>query len=107
MCSTTCFSCGASPCCWPAPSPSSTAWPGLAIRLDGHTDNTGDDKDPKPNQELSEQRVAAVKAYLVKHGVAESRLSTQGYGGSRPVAPNDTEAHKAQNRRVEFVILKR
>ncbi len=81
--------------------------PGLAIRLDGHTDNTGDAKDPKPNQVLSEQRVAAVSAYLVKHGIAAARLSTQGYGGSRPVAPNDTEAHKAQNRRVEFVIVKR
>ena len=81
--------------------------PGLAIRLDGHTDNTGDAQDPKPNQVLSEQRVAAVKAYLAKRGVAASRLSTQGYGGSRPVAPNDNEAHKAQNRRVEFVVLSR
>ncbi|MDQ2771384.1 MAG: OmpA family protein [Bacteroidota bacterium] len=81
--------------------------PGLQIRLDGHTDNTGDAKDPRPNQVLSEQRVAAVRAYLARHGVVESRLSTKGYGGSRPVAPNDTEAHKAQNRRVEFVIVKR
>ena len=84
-----------------------TDYPGLEIRLDGHTDNTGDDKDPAPNQVLSEQRVAADKAYLAQRGVAASRLSTQGYGGSRPVASNDTEAHKAQNRRVEFVILKR
>ena len=80
--------------------------PGLRIRLDGHTDNTGDAKDPAPNQALSEQRVAAVKAYLARRGVAADRLQTQGFGGSRPVAPNDSEAHKAQNRRVEFVILK-
>ena len=82
------------------------AHPTLQIRLDGHTDNVGDANDPRPNQVLSEQRVAAVRAYLVKHGIAESRLSTRGYGGSRPVAPNDTEAHKARNRRVEFVIVK-
>jgi len=79
--------------------------PGLRIRLDGHTDNTGDDKDPRPNQVLSEQRVAAVKAFLVKRGVAPTRLATRGYGGTRPVAPNDSEQHKQQNRRVEFVIL--
>ena len=79
--------------------------PTLQVRLDGHTDNVGDDKDPRLNQVLSEQRVATVKAYLVKHGIAVARLSTQGYGGSRPVAPNDTEAHKRQNRRVEFVLV--
>ena len=81
--------------------------PKLEIRLDGHTDNTGDNISPKPNQVLSEQRVAAVKKYLVTQGVAASRLSTRGYGGSRPVAKNDTEANKAQNRRVEFVVLRR
>ncbi|MBF9223952.1 OmpA family protein [Hymenobacter ruricola] len=81
--------------------------PGLEIRLDGHTDNTGDAKDPKPNQLLSEQRSQAVKAYLVRQKIAAARLSTRGYGGLRPVAPNDTEANKARNRRVEFVIVKR
>ena len=81
--------------------------PGLEIRLDGHTDNTGDAKDPRPNQLLSEQRTQAVQAYLVRQKIAAARLATRGYGGSRPVAPNDTEAHKAQNRRVEFVIVKR
>ena len=81
------------------------AHPALQIRLDGHTDNTGDAKDPKPNQVLSEQRAVAVKAYLVKQRIDGARLSTRGYGGSRPVAPNNTEEHKAQNRRVEFVII--
>ena len=81
------------------------AHPTLQIRLDGHTDNTGDAKDPKPNQVLSEQRAVAVKAYLVKQRIDGARLSTRGYGGGRPVAPNDTEAHKRQNRRVEFVLV--
>ena len=83
------------------------AHPTLQIRLDGHTDNTGDAKDPKPNQVLSEQRAVAVKAYLVKQRIDGARLSTRGYGGGRPVAPNDSEAHKARNRRVEFVIVNR
>ena len=76
--------------------------PALRIRLDGHTDDAG----PAPaNQLLSEQRVAAIKTYLARRGVAANRLQTQGFGGSRPVAPNDSEAHKRQNRRVEFVLL--
>ena len=83
------------------------AHPALQIRLDGHTDNTGDAKDPKPNQILSEQRAAAVRDYLVRQRIALVRLSTRGYGGSQPVAPNDSEAHKARNRRVEFVIVGR
>ncbi|MDO7874632.1 OmpA family protein [Hymenobacter sp. ASUV-10] len=78
--------------------------PTLEIRLDGHTDNVGG---PAENKTLSEQRVAAIKAFLVKQGIAENRLSTRGYGGIRPIAPNDTEANKARNRRVEFVILQR
>ena len=81
--------------------------PALRIRLDGHTDNTGDDRDPRPNQLLSEQRAVAVEAYLVAHGITPARLSTKGYGGRQPVAPNDTEAHKAQNRRVELVVANR
>lgn len=84
-----------------------TDHPSLEIRLDGHTDNTGDNLNPRPNQLLSEQRVAAVKTYLTTRGIAGSRLSTKGYGGSRPAVTNDSEAHKAQNRRVEFVIVKR
>ena len=84
-----------------------TEHPGLQLRLDGHTDNTGDAKDPKPNQILSEQRAVAVRDYLVRQRIAPVRLSTRGYGGSQPVAPNDTEANKARNRRVEFVVLSR
>ncbi|MDQ2771382.1 MAG: OmpA family protein [Bacteroidota bacterium] len=84
-----------------------TEHPGLQLRLDGHTDNTGDAQDPKPNQVLSEQRAVAVRDYLVRQRIAPGRLSTRGYGGSQPVAANDTEAHKRQNRRVECVVLSR
>ena len=78
--------------------------PTLRIRLDGHTDNLGA---APANQLLSEQRVAAIKAYLVKRGVAGTRIETHGYGGSRPVAPNDSEVNKRKNRRVEFVVVSR
>ncbi|QHJ09033.1 OmpA family protein [Hymenobacter busanensis] len=74
----------------------------LRIRLEGHTDNQGpEDK----NQLLSEQRAQAIKTFLVKYGVAAERLETVGYGPTRPVAPNDTEAHRRQNRRVECVVV--
>lgn len=78
--------------------------PGLRLRLDGHTDNGGGAAE---NLVLSQQRVAAIKAFLLKRGVEAVRLDTQGFGDTRPVAPNDTEAHKRQNRRVEFVIVGR
>ena len=77
--------------------------PTLEIRLEGHTDNQGEaDK----NQQLSEERVAEVKRYLVSHGVAESRISTVGFGGSRPKFGNDREETRKLNRRVELLITK-
>ena len=75
----------------------------LEIRVEGHTDNVGD---PAKNQTLSEQRVAEVKRYLVGRGVAERRISTIGYGGSRPKFSNDREETRKLNRRVELVITK-
>lgn len=75
-----------------------TAHPELTLEVGGHTDSTG----PKPfNQKLSERRAAAVKAYLVAHGVAASRISTTGYGAGKPMASNKTRAGRAANRRVE------
>ena len=74
--------------------------PEWQITVEGHTDATGA---AAHNQALSEQRAAAVKAYLVSKGVAESRLSSAGFGASRPVADNATELGRAQNRRVELV----
>lgn len=72
----------------------------LALRIEGHTDNVGDDTS---NMDLSKRRAASVKDHLVKeHGIDAARLTTEGFGESRPVAPNDTEAGRAQNRRVEL-----
>jgi outer membrane protein OmpA-like peptidoglycan-associated protein len=76
------------------------AEPEWRIVVEGHTDSTGA---AAHNQTLSEQRAAAVKAYLVAKGVAEARLTTAGFGASKPVADNATELGRAQNRRVELV----
>ncbi|MBO0948383.1 OmpA family protein [Fibrella forsythiae] len=75
--------------------------PNWHIELDGHTDNVGD---PRLNKTLSEYRARVVMNYLTRHGIAEDRITTTGYGGSRPIASNDTEANRARNRRVEFVV---
>ena len=74
--------------------------PSLQLSIDGHTDNTGDSQH---NRVLSEGRAGAVVAELVARGIDASRLQAQGYGDSRPVADNGTEAGRAQNRRVELV----
>jgi outer membrane protein OmpA-like peptidoglycan-associated protein len=70
--------------------------------IGGHTDNVGK---PADNQRLSQQRADAVKAYLVKKGVAASRLVAKGYGDSVPVGDNATEQGRQENRRTEVVIL--
>ncbi len=70
------------------------------LTIEGHTDSTGT---PAHNQTLSEQRASSVKAYLVSKGVAAERLSSAGFGQSKPVADNATELGRAQNRRVELV----
>ncbi|MCR5889329.1 RICIN domain-containing protein [Hymenobacter sp. J193] len=77
--------------------------PTVNIRLEGHTDNVGD---ARLNVKLSEERVTEVKRYLVRRGVAETRISTIGYGGSKPRASNDREETRRLNRRVEFTIVK-
>ena len=74
----------------------------LRVRIEGHTDNDGSDKF---NIRLSEERTKAVKDYLVKKGIASSRLETKGWGEKQPVVPNDTPQHKARNRRVEFHVI--
>lgn len=76
----------------------------MEIALAGHTDNQGD---AKLNQQLSEQRVMAVKAYLVKKGIAEKRITGKGYGSSKPIADNSREETRRLNRRVEFTITKK
>ncbi len=75
--------------------------PSFRLTIDGHTDFVGNDA---YNQTLSEQRAASVRAYLISKGVAESRLTSFGYGESRPVADNNTAAGRAKNRRVEMTL---
>ena len=73
----------------------------LKLAIEGHTDDAGD---AAANKTLSEERAAAVKAYLVaRHHVEPSRLAAQGFGESKPAAPNSTAEGRQQNRRVELV----
>ena len=73
--------------------------PGRSVRVEGHTDSVGTDD---YNQGLSERRAASVRDYLVNQGVEASRLTTQGFGESNPIASNDTADGRALNRRVEL-----
>jgi outer membrane protein OmpA-like peptidoglycan-associated protein len=75
--------------------------PSYNLTINGHTDNSG--KADK-NQKLSEDRAAAVKQYLIDHGVEASRLTSAGYGQDKPVDTNKTAAGRAKNRRVEFIV---
>ncbi|GAB3894229.1 OmpA family protein [Spirosoma agri] len=77
--------------------------PTVEIELAGHTDNQGDFDQ---NVQLSKKRVDLVKEYLVKNGIATNRIATRGYGPTRPIASNKSEATRKLNRRVEMVILK-
>ena len=73
----------------------------LKLAIDGHTDYVGSDAN---NQALSENRANAVKNYLVKQGVDESRLIVTGHGESEPIADNKTTAGRQKNRRVELKL---
>jgi outer membrane protein OmpA-like peptidoglycan-associated protein len=76
------------------------AHPQWKLRIDGHTDGIGNDA---ANLDLSKRRSAAVKAALVtRYGIEGGRLSTGGYGESRPQATNETPEGRARNRRVEL-----
>ena len=77
--------------------------PDVKIEIQGHTDSDASDA---YNQKLSEQRAAAVKAYLVEKGIAADRMTEKGFGETIPVEPNDTEEGKAKNRRVELKPIK-
>lgn len=78
--------------------------PGMTVQLEGHTDSTGPEA---YNMGLSERRAQAVKNHLVEQGIDASRLTTIGFGEANPIAPNDTAAGRAQNRRVGFTITAR
>lgn len=76
--------------------------PDTDVKIYGHTDSTGSDAINNP---LSERRAESVYNYLVSRGVAGTRIVSQGYGSSQPVADNASVAGRAQNRRVEVFIL--
>ena len=75
--------------------------PKLKIEISGHTDNTGS---AATNESLSQQRASAVVAYLVTKGINTSRLTAKGYGSKKPIASNESESGRQQNRRTEFKI---
>ena len=76
--------------------------PTLRIEVGGHTDNVGADAE---NQKLSEQRASAVSKYLTSYGIEATRVIAAGFGETKPVASNDTEEGRAQNRRTEITVL--
>ena len=71
----------------------------VSVEIGGHTDNVGT---PAYNAKLSQDRADAVKSWLVGHGIPASRLTTRGYGETVPVVPNNSDANRARNRRVEL-----
>jgi outer membrane protein OmpA-like peptidoglycan-associated protein len=77
------------------------ACPGAALSVAGHADASGR---ARRNLTLSKRRARGVTAYLIDKGIDASRLAAVGYGEARPVAPNNTQANRAKNRRIEVVI---
>ncbi|MEX1238109.1 MAG: OmpA family protein [Cyclobacteriaceae bacterium] len=75
----------------------------IIIQLEGHTDNIGH---AKANMNLSEQRVEAVKKYLVSKGISKNRIKTKAFGGTQPLTTDITPQARNTNRRVEMRILK-
>jgi outer membrane protein OmpA-like peptidoglycan-associated protein len=76
--------------------------PELKVELAGHTDNVGSDS---YNLKLSKERAETVRNALIYQGIDAKRLTAKGYGTSQPIAPNDTEEHRALNRRTEMIII--
>jgi outer membrane protein OmpA-like peptidoglycan-associated protein len=77
--------------------------PKVEIQIEGHTDAKGTDE---YNLKLSGGRITSVEAYLESKGIAAERIVTKSYGESVPIADNESEEGRQQNRRVEFKILK-
>jgi outer membrane protein OmpA-like peptidoglycan-associated protein len=73
------------------------------VRIEGHTDELGS---RQYNIELSKKRADVVRSYLVRRGVDGARVETVGFGQEKPMADNRTESGRAQNRRVEFILVK-
>jgi outer membrane protein OmpA-like peptidoglycan-associated protein len=79
-----------------------TANPNIRAELSGHTDNVGS---PTANLTLSQNRAKAVVDYLVAGGIDASRLTSKGYGDTKPKVPNDTPENRQKNRRTEFTVI--
>ncbi len=79
------------------------AYPDLRIRIEGHTDNTGN---ADTNRELSLNRANAVRSALLAADIADVRVTTRGYGSTQPTASNDTEEGRQRNRRIDVAIVK-
>jgi outer membrane protein OmpA-like peptidoglycan-associated protein len=77
-------------------------YPDVKVEIGGHTDSVGSDE---MNQKLSEARAETVKQYLVSQGVSASRLTTRGYGESKPIGDNSTPEGRAMNRRIELIKI--
>jgi OOP family OmpA-OmpF porin len=75
--------------------------PDMVIEVAGHASADGKEA---VNQRLSLRRAQSVAGYLVRVGVDRQRLESAGFGASRPIAPNDSNEHKAKNRRIEFTV---
>jgi outer membrane protein OmpA-like peptidoglycan-associated protein len=80
------------------------AYPSTEARLEGHTDNVGD---AEANKKLSQDRADSVKSVMEASGIDAARVSATGYGQEKPRASNDTEEGRAQNRRLELVVVKK
>ncbi len=76
--------------------------PQLRVEIQGHTDDVGNDR---ANQRLSEARANSVRDYLVQRGIDATRMTTRGYGETKPLVPNDSQENRFKNRRIQFQVL--
>ena len=76
--------------------------PELKVKLAGHTDDVGNEQ---YNMRLSAERAETVREALIDNGIDANRLTAKGYGASHPLVPNDSEEHRALNRRTEMIII--
>jgi outer membrane protein OmpA-like peptidoglycan-associated protein/opacity protein-like surface antigen len=77
-------------------------YPYYSLKVSGHTDNVGD---PNKNMDLSRMRAEACVNWLQANGINRARMESKGFGETQPIATNNTEAGRAQNRRVEFILI--
>ncbi len=75
--------------------------PDISVELAGHTDNIGSEV---YNMELSQERAEVVRQALIAKGISDERLTAKGYGPTKPIKPNDTDEHRAMNRRTEMIV---